>query len=354
MPEAGTTSGGKHATPSRTASWDLLHLLDGVREVARLVDSVDITKVTQRPFDDARCRCPGFEMLPTARSICRRLDLPWSTVLELAALPPARRTVKLGRLHGEREPADLTSSFLTYALRLIATRLNKPILTPSEYDFERDALMAEDRCHWRHGGQLWLPTADQVRGFADSWNHALAHAGLAPGRSRGGKGATRGHAATVIEVLDRCYEHHGVVATYTQLLAFARANGVPMRNRPAGRPWSAFIEDWRAQRRERGLPAPQLPAPGSPAPDFNQDVGAALPGERKSRYAPSFDDAVAAVARYLQSLEARQRPSARRYDQWAARQEEGSVPWASEFRRHHGGWLNVLTAARAKVRAGAH
>jgi len=332
-----------------TTAWDSLHLLEGVREVALLVDPVDLTAVTQRTFDEARSRCPGFERLPAARNVCRRLDLPWATVLELAALRPAKRPRVLGRLQGERENAELTPEVLTYALRLVAQRVQKSTITPGEYDAERDELMAADRRHYRNESLLWLPTANQVRVFAGSWIHALAHAELSRGQARGGQLPNQGRTPTVIDVLDRCYEHHGVEATYTQLLAFARANKVPMKAREKGKPWAEYVQEWRAERQRHGLSEPAGPAPRGAAPDFNQDVGAALPGERRRRYEPDYDNAVDWVVRYLQGLQLGQRPGSRRYDQWARR--HNGAPWTSEFRRHHGGWLNVLRAAQARLRA---
>lgn len=94
--------------------------------------------------------------------------------------------------------------------------------------------------------------------------------------------------------------------------------------------------------------AQHLPKTSAVLADLSKNVGAALPGERRRRSAPDFDDAVDWVVRYLRDLESRERPSARRYNRWAKRHD--GAPWASEFGRHHDGWLTVLDAARAKLR----
>lgn len=79
-------------------------------------------------------------------------------------------------------------------------------------------------------------------------------------------------------------------------------------------------------------------------PDYSQDVGAALPGERRGRKAwDDVDELANWVARDLAELPRGQRPTKRRYDEWAATTD--GAPWASKFDRH-GGWSTVLARAQ--------
>jgi hypothetical protein len=38
----------------------------------------------------------------------------------------------------------------------------------------------------------------------------------------------------IVEVLDRCYEHHGTEPTLGELVQFARANGIPFPRKEHG------------------------------------------------------------------------------------------------------------------------
>jgi hypothetical protein len=339
------------SSPAKSSStWDPLHLLDGVGEVAVLVDPIDITSVSQRGFDDARSACAGFEALPAARNISERLGLSWTRVLELAELPREGRTIGLGRLRGEREEQDwLTPGGVEFALRLVARRLGLRTLTPGAYDAERDRMLRENRRRWRHGGHLLLPNSAQVITLMDSWERALACARLAPRQAAGGN-RRRSSARPIIEVIECCYEHYEVQPGYRQLHVFARANGISVQSHETGKRWAAYIEEWKAARRERGLPEPNGPAPRGEAPDFSVDVGAGNPGERRQQYDRTIEDCVEWVVRYLQERASEESPSSRRYDQWA-RQQDGA-PWSSEFTRSHGGWVRVRDLAWRKVREG--
>lgn len=335
------------ATPA-AADWDPLHLLEGVREVALLVDPVDLTAVRQREFDEARSCCPGFEVLPAARNISERIGLPWSKVLELAELPPLGRAIGLGRLLGEREEQDwLTPAGVEFALRLVATRLGVPTLTPSAYDAERDRLLRENRRCSRHGGQLLLPNSNQVIAAVGSWEKALAYARLAARQAIGGN-RRRTRARPIIEVIASCYEHYDIEPGHNQLHTFARANGISVQSRETGKPWRAYIDEWKAARRAQGLPEPNGPAPAGQAPDFDRDVGAGNPGERRQRPPGTIDECVDWVMRYLTERAAHEQPTAKRYNQWARAQD--SAPWASEFIRSHGGWARVRDLAWKRLR----
>src|SRR3954463_8681951 len=93
-----------------------------------------------------------------------------------------------------------------------------------------------------HRGQLRLPTDDQLLAVAGSWDRALAHAGLRARHARGGHRARVGP-VPIVEVLDRCYEHHGTEPTFGELERFARANGIPFPRRK--RPWKDYLDEWK-------------------------------------------------------------------------------------------------------------
>jgi hypothetical protein len=154
---------------------------------------------------------------------------------------------------------------------------------------------------------------------------------------------------SIVEVLDRCYERHGTEPTIKEIELFARANGIPFPRRERGRPWSSYVTEWKEGRRARGLPVPSGPPPTSQRPDYSEDVGAALPEERRMRRRwDDRDELVEWAARYLSQLKLRERPSQRGYDAWAA--NNPGAPRASAFQRQHDGWEAVRDAARERTR----
>jgi len=88
--------------------------------------------------------------------------------------------------------------------------------------------------------------------------------------------------------------------TLNELAAFAKANGIPFPRKERGRPWSDYLRGWKDGRQARGLPVPQGPPPKRQRPDYTQDVGAALPGERRAKKSwEDIDECVDWVVRYL-------------------------------------------------------
>ncbi len=193
-----------------------------------------------------------------------------------------------------------------------------------------------------NAAQLPLPTPDQIEIVAGSWDNALARAGLLARRGLGGHRARVGP-TPIVKVLDRRYEHHNAEPTFRELVLFARTNGIPFPRKERGRPYSAYVREWKEARVAQGLPVPVEPPPKAERPDYARDVGAALPGERRSKNAwEDHGEVVGWVMRYLDELEPRERSSQRGYDAWARRQ--AGAPWASVVQRH-GGWLAVREEA---------
>lgn len=107
--------------------------------------------------------------------------------------------------------------------------------------------------------------------------------------------------------------------------------------------------EWKAARRAKGLKVPKGPPPRGKHPDYTQDVGAALPGERRGRKRwDDFEECVEWVTRYLHQLRPGERASQRGYDAWAGQQE--GAPWSSTLGESHGGWAAVRDAAWARLR----
>jgi hypothetical protein len=336
---------------ARPASdFDPLALLQVVREVAEQADADEPENVSTRAWDDARARTNDHADAPAARRICEFVGLPWPKVRELAFMPPRGRRIGLGHALNEKEGGWLTPEYSDFVLRLIARRLRRDTLTPGQYRRERTAMLRAHGSRTTHGGQLRLPTEEQVSAVAGSWDQALTHAGLRGRQGLGGQRAAVGPAA-IVDVLDRCFEHHRAEPTARELETFARANGIPFPRRERGRPWSDYVREWKDRRRAAGLPVPDGPPPTRTRPDYSQDVGAARPGERRGRKAwDDPDEVVDWVVRYLQERPPRENPTQRRYDEWAA-QTEGA-PWSSNIDRH-GGWEAVLRAAQRRLRAAA-
>ena len=233
----------------------------------------------------------------------------------------------------------LTPEHCDFVLALVARRLRVDTLAPPQYRAERDAMLAG-----RSGAaELRLPTDVQIAAASGTWDRALAHAGL---RARSRRGTRNSGPASIIDVLDRCYEHHGAEPTIADLEQFARANGIPFPRKD--RPYSDLVNEWKQTRRDQGLAVPDGPPPTSQRPDYTVDVGAARPGERRARKRwDDTDEIINWVSRYLTELKPRQRASQRGYDQWARNQE--GAPWSAVIGRH-GGWAAVRDAARERLR----
>jgi hypothetical protein len=254
--------------------------------------------------------------------------------------------VALGHALGCEQADWLTKEFNCFGLRLIARRLGTASLTPGQYRAARNSMLGAGHNRSSIVRHLPLPTAEQIETIAGSWDEALAGAGLAPRHGLGGQHARVGP-VPIVEVLDRCYEHHGTEPTLGELVLFARANGIPFPRKERGRPFGSYVKEWKDGRAAEGLDIPDGPPPKSERPNYSCDVGAALATERRAKSAwADHDEVVAWVARYLVELDSRDRASQRAYDAWA-RQQVGA-PWASVLDRH-GGWVAVRTQAWQRV-----
>jgi hypothetical protein len=276
---APTVSNVTVAPRARTASHlDPLASLQAVRDVAELADTDDPARVSTRAWDAARPRSERDADAPPARRICEHLGLPWGKVRELAFMSPNGRSIALGHALNQQQGGWLTAEYSDVVLALVARRRGVPTLTPGEYRAERGAMLAADDRRRAHGRQLRLPTEHQIE---------------------------------------------------------AKANGIPLPRKERGRAWSDYLREWKEGRTAKGLRVPNGPPPKAQRPNYAQDVGSALPGERRQKKSwEDLDEVVEWVMRYLAELQRGERASQRGYNDWA--RQQGGAPWSAAFNQHGG------------------
>jgi len=346
LPTTVPTMSSTAAVHRRASEYEPLALLHVVRQVAESSPADDLRQISTRVWDQARELRECFVDAPAARRICEHLGLPWEKIRELASMNGHAQRVALGHALGGKQADWLTEEYSRFALRLIARRLGVATLTPGQYRAERQTMLGSDSGERRVARHVPIPTAEQIETVAGNWDEALAQAGLDPRHGRGGHHARVGPVA-IVDVLSRCYEHHGAEPTLGELELFARANGIPFPRKERGRPYSSYVKEWKDRRAAQALDVPDGPPPKSDRPDYTSDVGAALAGEKRATGVwANHDEVVGWVARYLAELEPRDRASQRGYDAWA-RQQDGA-PWASVLERQ-GGWIAVREEAWQRI-----
>ena len=330
----------------RASEFEPLALLQIVPEVALSSAADEPRRISTRSWDGARELSERFVDAPPARRICEHLRLPWEKIRELAFLNGHAQRVALGHALGGDHADWLTEEYSCFALMLLARRLGVPNLSPSQYRAARQAMLGSGRGQESIARRVLIPTAEQIQTLAGGWDEALTQAGLAPRHGLGGHHARVGP-VRIVEVLDRCYEHHGTEPTLGELVLFARGNGIPFPRKERGRPYLSYVKEWKDGRSARGLDVPNEPPPKCERPDYSSDVGAALPGERRAKSVwADHDEVVTWVARYLVELNVRDGASRRAYDAWARQQDD--APWASVLERH-GGWIAVREEAWERI-----
>ena len=325
------------------SAFEPLVLLHMVRDIAEASGTEYPERISTRAWDRGRPLSETFLDAPPARRICEHLDLSWVRLRKLAFLSPGAQPIALGKALNERQGNWLTPEYSDYVLALVARRLDKHTLTPSEYRVEQTRMLSAAPGS-RRDGQLRLPTEDQIAAVAGSWDRALAHAGLGARPARGGR-QRRQRSLSVVEALQRCYEHYETEPTSAELHAFAKANGIPL-SRDRSRTWASYVAEWKDGRRTAGLPVPDGPPPRHLRWDYTRNIGAAHADERRRRARPR-QELVDWLLRYLDHLGPRQRSSERGYNDWAAAQT--GAPSSSAFDAHDG-WAAVRVTAQNALR----
>ncbi len=155
-----------------------LTLLDAVLEVASLANPTSSRTVSQREFDEARSRSLFYPNLSRAKRITERLGLKWHEVLAVAHAHRDEQSKLLGAKGRGPNAKWVTPENAAFALAVVAHRLGKDSLTQGEYRRERAKMLAHDAKRWMHGGQLRMPSEEQVVGVHGSWDAALSAASL--------------------------------------------------------------------------------------------------------------------------------------------------------------------------------
>jgi hypothetical protein len=155
-----------------------LTLLDAVAEVAAFANPKNPRTVSQRQFDAARTRSLFYPNLPHAKHIAEQLGLKWPDVLKVAHAHRDEQNKLLGAKGRGPNAKWVTSENAAAALAVAAKRLGKGSLTQDEYRREREKMLAADAKRWLHGGQLRIPSEQQVATVHGSWDAALSAANL--------------------------------------------------------------------------------------------------------------------------------------------------------------------------------
>ncbi len=332
--------------------WEALAILKGVREVAAIANPTEPKAVTQRAFDAARQHSPAYANLPAARQITEKLGLSWAEVLTIAHAPGEEQSKLLAAKDKAPSSADwLSETHVAAVLQLVAGRLATDTVSTGEYRVEREKVLTADRARWMHGRQLLLPTAEQIMYTTGSWEEALRFAGL---REQRKPGATRKktNAPTLVDLMERFYEVHGVQPTRPALQEWARVSKIPYPSPKGRNAYRNATEAWIKRRRDAKLPDPKPPhgrgRRTTVRPDYSTKKGTPLPGERRRDHWDR-NSCIAAVARYIAQLPPgkRSRSTSRGYRAWATEQEH--APVMTTIREHCGSWEAARRAALKHV-----
>jgi len=333
---------------------DPLVLLQGVREVAALVNPAEPEEVTQREFDAKRVRSGAHAHLPAARRITERLGMSWPRVLAIAHRPEAEQARLLGIAERMSRSAPwLSEKHLAAMLQIVAARLGADSVSMAEYEAERAKIGAPDHVRAMLGSELLVPSAAQIELAAGSWDEAMRFAGLRSPERAPGPTRKAPNSPSLPDLMERFYEVHGVQPTAAALHEFARASGIPYPGAKSGNMFRKAKEEWIARRRDAGEPAPKRPAHGrgraAPRPDYGTKTGAVLSGERRiDRW--DRESCIAAVAEYIAQLPRgkRARSTSRGYRSWEMAQEHAPVMTTVQY--HCGSWEAARRAALKQLR----
>lgn len=304
-------------------------LLDAAIEVIESMSASGIEK-TQRRFDAHRAE-GGLERLPRADSVCARLGISWSTLVELPSRNQSGRAISFGRVGtNESEAAWVTLEQISFALRLVAVRLNRATVSSADYRRERARIVP--------AGVRLLPDENQILRTTKSWGAALTIAGLAAD-DEAGRDLER--MAGVHEVLDKALHAHGVVPSRHELERFAKANGLTLPDRLV--PYPEMVELWREARIAQGDDVPEYRPNALPRPDFAVRV---LDGtsQRVRRGYWTEDLAVEAMRSFLASRSSGEATTRKAYVDWQKGNRE--APAASYLDARLGGFGLIRALAR--------
>lgn len=307
-------------------------LLDAAIEVIESMSAAGVEK-SQRRFDAHRAEA-GLARLPRADSICARLGISWSTLVELPSRNQSGRAISFGRVGtNESEAAWVTLEQISFALRLVAVRLNRATVSSADYRRERARIVP--------AGVRLLPDENQILRTTKSWGAALTIAGLAADDELE---RDLERMAGVHRVLDKALGAHGVVPSLHELERFAEANGLALPDRLF--PYPEVVEFWRETRIDQGRDVPEYTPRDLPRPNFARRV---LDGESQRVRRGYWTEALAveAMRRFLASRRSGEATTRKAYVDWQNGNRE--APAASYLDASLGGFARIRQLASGRT-----
>jgi hypothetical protein len=346
--------------PSRYSDHELPAV---VRDVCAHANSTWPLEVTETQFNGGRSAA-GYSEAPSAARIARRLKRPWPEVKALALDRKRDTDRSVGRWVGAQQADFLTRDACVLALQHVGERLGKRFktrrgpaasesdnaedtMTIVEYEQGAEELRREHARRYLHGGNLYLPTIEQIKWRFGNWNRALAAAGFQRRPHAAGNAAGLDY----LDALELCLQETGALATRADLLDFCRANDLRLSEI-----WKCgvgthrqMIEQLRTRRASLCLWTP----PGYPRiqdrPDYTERVLAEESHNLPGHIWPVTEErCIQCLMRFLVETRGRKQTSAV-YVPWAAATR--GAPSASRMRAF-GGFAALRQKARKRLRDG--
>lgn len=230
------------------------------------------------------------------------------------------------------------------ALTLVADRLGQRTLTLVQYARERDRVLAEGRRAHRHRRPLDLPSEHAILVVTKDWPRALKLAGLASSTDY------RQLAGWPLKkAINWFVEQQGRRPTFTELGAYAKKYDVALARREhlESDPPRTFDDLYLEVMADRGEEPLRLTKrlkdrpswqPGSRPPE--------APHGKRANW--TRNEVVAALRRFLADRRPGGHPTTDEYYDWLSLGGDG--PYCGSLKKH-GGWEQLLAAARKKPRA---
>jgi len=304
-------------------------VLDGVAAVALAASGGDPTqarRLTKHAWTRARGMVP-MGTLPGAETVRQRVGLTWSETLALALRPVESRPTFVGQRDGSVRGrwGELGDQVALRVLRSAAAELGHPP-TAVAYDALVRRLEAES-LRWRRAAPLRLPRSTLVLQRFDTWESALAIAGLvASPRSMPSRVKP---VPSLVDTLDRCIDATGVLPVSQYVLAWAACVDIPVGRRATS--WASVVKAVRAQRSARGVATPDAPTAARDCPPLPAPVRR----RRRCTFRHTRQDVLESLRQYAAQNLRDGRPPRRR-DYLAAAQRDPLLLAASVLQRHGG------------------
>jgi hypothetical protein len=237
-----------------TARLPIDRILDEIAQVAHRVavaDGDEPYRLTAKEWDRER-QALLVTGLPTAETLCQRLRLRWSEVVQAALLAPSKRGNFLA-VHGEinvgRYGADGKARAIA-ALQAVAFEWG-PDRKLSKTAYNEIALELESASRrWRNSDPLQIPRSTYLIAQFGSWEAACAAAGLEPDPG----GANYAALPTRAEVLDEVITELGCLPARDYFIQLCQSRLISYRDHKER--WFVTVNEARRLRALRGETTP--------------------------------------------------------------------------------------------------